>query len=644
MKRFNPFDIYGKADRVKDDLLENYSRNANLGNDLPDSRFSSTALKLSVNYRKVRAFYIILAICLAIIFFRTFWLQLVEGASFLEISEGNRIRIQTVEAPRGVIYDREGTLLVRNISNFVLSLIPADLPENPDERKQITKTVATILGVSSEEINEALEEAPLYSYEPIEIQEQIEYEKALLLQIESSSLAGVTLNVKGSREYLEPNSTTHLIGYTGKITEEELESSENNDYLLTDTIGKTGIEYQYENTLKGVDGKKRIEVDSLGKEKKVVASQESQSGKNLTLTINLGLQKILNESLSDIVERTGSPGGAAVALDPRNGEILALVSIPSYDNNKFVKGLSPSEFQELLNDSSLPLFVRPIAGQYPSGSTIKPVIAAAALEEGIITPNTTILSTGGIKAGPSFFPDWKAGGHGSTDVRKAIAESVNTFFYTIGGGFEDFTGLGLEKINEYARLFGLGEPLGIDLPGEEAGFLPTKQWKEETKKERWYLGDTYHLAIGQGDILVTPLQVASYTATIANGGTLFQPHLVQSVYDPQTTQKTTINPSKVRADFIQSSYLKVVSEGLRQAVTSGSAKALNTLSVQAAGKTGTAQFGDDEKTHAWFTGFAPFESPEISITVIVEEGGEGHAAALPVAKRGLEWYFSQNNL
>lgn len=641
MKRFNPFDLYGNSDQIKDGALENYTRDSEMGNDLPDSRLSATALKLSVNYKRIRLFFLLILISLMIIFFRAFWLQIMEGESFREIAEGNRIRIQTIKAPRGVMYDREGTLLLRNVPNFVLSLTPADLPEGDLERQQIIDKIATILGIFPEEINQMLEEAPPFSYEPIEIQEHIEYKKALLLQTQIRILGGVNLDIKDSREYLASDSTAHLIGYTGKITEEGLELSENEAYLLTDIIGKTGLEYYYEDILRGVDGKKRIEVDSLGKEKKVVASQKSESGKNLTLTVNLELQKILNENLKQVVDRTGSPGGAAVAIDPRNGEVLALISAPNYDNNKFVKGITPEEFQNLVNDPARPLFTRAISGQYPSGSTIKPVIAAAALEEEIITPTTTVLSTGGIKAGPNFFPDWKAGGHGLTDVRKAIAESVNTFFYTIGGGFEDFTGLGVDRINEYARQFGLGEPLGLDLPGEASGFLPTKQWKESAKKERWYLGDTYHLAIGQGDILVTPLQVASFTATIANGGILYQPHLAKSIYDPNNDQKIMINPTNIRENFIQSSYLKVVREGLRQAVTSGSAAALASLPVPAAGKTGTAQFGEGEKTHAWFTGFAPYESPEIVIAVIVEEGGEGHLAALPVAKKGLEWYFSQ---
>jgi len=641
MKRFNPFDIYGSSEDIKDDSLENLSHNSRLGDYLPESKFRPGNLKLSIDYRKTRLIYIFVATVMILIFGRTIWVQIVEGKEYREISEGNRIRIETVKARRGVIYDRSGSQLTRNIPNFTLSLIPADVLKNNDERSKILGTVSNIINIPIEEISDKLDNTQAYSYEPIEIAERIEYQKALLLNVKTKSFPGVKLETKDSREYLESESTSHLIGYTGKITAEELNLAENEDYLLTDIIGKTGLEYQYESTLKGIDGKQRIEVDSLGKEKSIIASKEPESGKNLTLSLELGLQKVLNDSLNSMARQTGSPGGSAVALDPRNGEVLAMVSSPGFDSNEFIRGMNSERFSELIEDPNRPLFARSISGQYPSGSTIKPVIASAALQDGIINSSTTILSTGGITVGPNFFPDWKSGGHGSTNVEKALAESVNTFFYTIGGGFEDFTGLGLDRINYYAKLFGLGEPLDIDLPGEAGGFLPTREWKEEVKGERWYLGDTYHLAIGQGDILVTPLQVANYTATIANGGTYYKPHLLKSFHNPITGVLTEQGPVIVDSGFIDSYHIKTIKEGLRQAVTSGSATALQSLNVEAAGKTGTAQFGDKEKTHAWFTGFAPYDSPEIVIAVLIEEGGGGHAAALPVARDGFSWYFSQ---
>lgn len=641
MKRFNPFDVYGSSEDIKDGHVGNYSHNASLGNDLPDSKYSASALKVSVELSKLRVFFLILLLGIIILLFRSLWFQVVKGSYYREVSEGNRIRIETIKARRGVMYDRNGELLVRNVPNFALTIIPADLPENNTEKIQIFELISKILDISSEEINSLIENVPVFSYEPTIIKEYIDYEEALLLQIESNSMAGVSLTMRDSREYTNPVIAAHAVGYIGKISEVEYDNAPDGEYLLTDYIGKIGLESFYEELLKGVDGKKRIEVDSLGKEKKIVASQEAVSGSNLTLTLDIGLQKVLFDSISEALIRTGAPGGSAVALDPRTGEVLAIVNSPSFDTNSFSRGLKPDEFGELLDDPSKPLFMRSITGQYPSGSTIKPVIAAAALQEGVITGSTTVLSTGGIKAGPQFFPDWKAGGHGQTDVRKAIAESVNTFFYLVGGGDDEIEGLGVERIVEYAKLFGLGEQSNIDLPGESNGFLPTKDWKLEAKGERWYLGDTYHLAIGQGDILVTPLQVANFIATIANGGTLYQPSLVSSVSEAESKVISKIQPIVIRDNFINSAYLKIVREGLRQAVTSGSAVGLQSLPIAAAGKTGTAQFGSSDKTHAWFVGFAPYDTPEIVIAVLIEEGGEGSAVALPVARDGLRWYFRQ---
>jgi penicillin-binding protein 2 len=250
------------------------------------------------------------------------------------------------------------------------------------------------------------------------------------------------------------------------------------------------------------------------------------------------------------------------------------------------------------------------------------------------------MSTGGIKIGSWFFPDWKAGGHGLTDVRKALAESVNTFFYAVGGGYGDIQGLGIDRLKKYAELFGLNHQLGIDLPGEASGFIPSKVWKESVKKEQWYIGDTYHLSIGQGDLLVTPLQVSSYMAAVANGGILFKPQIVNKITDASGNLVKELKPEVIRENFIKPEYLQVVREGLRQAVTAGSSRALADLPFTSAGKTGTAQFGNENKTHAWFTAFAPYENPEIVITVIVEGGGQGNELALPIAKQALQWWFS----
>ena len=296
----------------------------------------------------------------------------------------------------------------------------------------------------------------------------------------------------------------------------------------------------------------------------------------------------------------------------------------------------------MLNDPDRPLYNRSMGGEFPSGSTIKPVISAAALQEGIITESTTFLSNGGLRIDKWFFPDWKAGGHGMTNVRKAIAESVNTFFYIIGGGYEGTTGLGVDRLAKYFKLFGLGSQTGIDLPGEVDGFVPSKEWKETTKKENWYIGDTYHLAIGQGDLNVTPLQVANYTAYFANGGKLLVPHLVKEIR-PSGSQVGTPVPVKIiRSGIVNPAYVQIVREGMRQTVVAGSARSLQQVPVPMAGKTGTAQWSTKKDPHAWFTGFAPYDDPTIVITILVEEGKEGSTIAVPIAREVLQWYFASN--
>lgn len=641
MKKFDPFSIYQDPNQIRDkSTLKSYSKQNLIEDFYKDPRFRPDSLKTVIDLKKLKRLLIIILVGFFILGTRTAYLQLVKGDIYRNLAEGNRIRVQTMKAARGVIYDRHQKLLVQNVPNFILYFIPADLPQE-EELDKIIQKVSQIIEEPEEKIKSLINSTSKFSYQPLKIREFIEYSKALTLKIESANWSGVVIEASAMRNYLGGNSLSHILGYTGKITEEELIQYQNKGYLLTGHLGKTGLELSYEDLLRGQDGKKQIEVDSLGKEKKILAAQEAKPGNNLVLTIDSDFQDKLQNSLDKMVARTRSSGGAAVALDPRSGEIIALVSSPSYDNNLFVQGTSIEEYNQLINDPQKPLFFRAISGEYPSGSTIKPVIASVALQEGIITSRTVINSTGGIQIGKWFFPDWKASGHGPTDVIKGIAESVNTFFYTIGGGTENFEGLGIDRIKQYAELFGLNQPTGIDLPGEASGFLPTQEWKEEIKKEPWYIGDTYHLAIGQGDLLVTPLQVANFTATIANGGTYYKPHLLKKITDPQDKILEEIQPEVVRSRFIDSQYLNLVRQGLRQAVLTGSSQALATLSVGAGGKTGTAQFGSEGKTHAWFTAFAPFENPEIAITVIVEGGGEGHQAALPVVKEALEWYFSQ---
>ncbi|MBI3290702.1 penicillin-binding protein 2, partial [Candidatus Falkowbacteria bacterium] len=355
-----------------------------------------------------------------------------------------------------------------------------------------------------------------------------------------------------TRNYLktdEAPSLSHILGYVGKIEENQLEDYLNSGYLIDDHVGKAGLEFFYENELKGVNGREQVEVDAIGAAKEVIASERPIPGNNLILTIDSELQAVAEKSLQKALSSYGKRRGAVIIMDPNSGEVLAMVSLPTFDNNIFSRGISREDFSKLINDPDKPLYTRAISGEYPSGSTFKMIVGAAALEEGIINSWTGFSSVGGIRVNQWFFPDWKFGGHGWTTITKALAESVNTFFYTIGGGYEDFVGLGVEKIKAYAVRFGLTQKLGIDLPNEAAGFFPSIAWKEKTKGERWYVGDTYNLSIGQGDILITPLQLALWTSTFANGGTVYKPYVVKEILDAGNSVSREIKPRVLNEDF-----------------------------------------------------------------------------------------------
>ncbi|MFH1255356.1 MAG: penicillin-binding protein 2 [bacterium] len=614
---------------------------------LDQSSGSKETIGKNFDINKVFKINIVLIFFIGVILCRAAFLQIVKGSYYHDLAEGNRIRIQRIESKRGVIYDRKYRPLARNSANFLLYFIPADLPkDNSGLQTVVEKASESLENFNPEDILNSLSKikpGSLESYQPMFVADNIEYEKAMALYLESDNMPGVAITNKTRREYnLYSLSLSHILGYTGKINDQELAKS-GSEYLPIDYIGKSGIENFWENEMKGYNGKKQIEVDALGKEKKIINREAGEDGHNLVLSIDIELQKKLEESVIGVLKKLNLNKACAIALDPNNGEILAMVSLPAYNNNDFARGMTAEQYQKIANHPDIPLFNRCISGEYPSGSTIKPVIASAALEENIINENTSFLSVGGIRIGQWFFPDWKAGGHGATNVRRALAESVNTFFYYIGGGYQNFHGLGLERMVKYEKLFGLASQTGIDMPGEADGFLPTAEWKENTKNEPWYIGDTYHLAIGQGDTLVTPLQVAYYTSAFANRGSLYRPHLIKQVLNSKDELMGDVENKPIKSNIISSKNMDIVRQGMRQTVTAGSARSLQSVPVEVAGKTGTAQWAANKPTHAWFTGFAPYENPEIVITVLIEQGGEGSSTAVPIANEVLTWYFSRKN-
>ncbi|MBI2483634.1 penicillin-binding protein 2 [Candidatus Uhrbacteria bacterium] len=596
---------------------------------------------ISSKLRAVAFFIIILT--LVAFFIRSAQLQIIQGEGLFAISQNNKIREYIIQAHRGAIFDRTGRRLVSNAANFTVYAYPKELPSDPDIRSSILQKLSKNLGMDRATIDEKISEGAAAGSMAL-LKDHVSRTETLVFTAEFAGISGIEIIPEEIRNYETESaySLSHVLGYTGRITKEEFNKNRD-EYYLNDTIGKDGIELSYESYLRGTYGKKQVEIDALGNQHDTVAELKARDGSDLILTIDFEMQKKAEEVLSAALHSIKKKKGVLIASDPRNGEILAFVSLPAYDNNAFNKRMTREEYQSLANDLDQPLFPRGLRGDYPSGSTIKMIVAAAALSEGVITPTTSVLSRGGIRIGQWNFPDWKAGGHGHTNVIKALAESVNTFFYYIGGGFDQFQGLGIEKLITYFHQFGLGSKTGIDLPNEAYGFVPSPTWKLQTKKEQWYIGDTYHIAIGQGDLLVSPLQVNLYTAYFANGGMNFIPHVVKNIQQAGSMEHAVeIAPRMYKKDILPDSAMQTVREGLRQAVLSGSARRLSLLRVPAAGKTGTAQWQTGKDPHAWFTGWAPFDDPDIVVTVLIEEGEEGSKSAISAAHDFFTWYFDEH--
>ncbi|MFH1947268.1 MAG: penicillin-binding protein 2 [Candidatus Magasanikbacteria bacterium] len=603
--------------------------------------------------KKIKWIFLFLIVSFALLLLNIINLQILKAQNYRALAENNRQRIIPIISERGLILDRNNIELTKNIPNFSVTLIPQDLPKDKQEKEKIISRLASLTNQEKEKIRQALEEYGSYSYESVIILEDIDYDTALKILIDSIDLPGIEIYRGSKRLYLNylkedswqyssstPFSLAHVMGYIGKLNQDELSNLYNHGYLSSDSIGKTGIEKNYEEDLRGSYGQKRIEVNAFGKEQNVLSEEAPIPGKHLRLSIDLEMQKKIEEIIQTNLKTIDKKRAVGIAMNPQTGEILAMVSLPSFDNNDFSGGISTENYNKYIEDENNPLFNRAVAGTYPSGSTIKIAIASGVLQEGIINATTSFLSSGGLWVSSWFFPDWQVGGHGITNVRKSLAWSVNTFYYYIGGGYNDFVGLGVDKIAEYLRKFGFANKLGIDIPGEQAGFLPSKDWKEETKDERWYIGDTYNLSIGQGDLLVTPLQIVSMTSVIANGGTLYKPHLVKAKIDALNGLEEKIELEILNSNFIDSAHLNTVKLGMKDCVDYGSCRRLSLLPFSSGGKTGTAQWSSTKDDHAWFTAFAPYENPQIVITILIEEGIGGSETAAPIAYEFLRWLGS----
>lgn len=583
--------------------------------------------------------YVLLLAVTGLLLGRSFYLQVIAGTGLRAAAESNRVAAESLTAPRGIVYDTQGTQLVENIASTDLVVDPTFLPPEEHEAELIER-LPELIKSTPQEIQERIHHARAVQ-RTIVLARALDHDSVLHLEELLPTLPGLRLNSSLVRKYPFDKVAAHVLGYTSAITADELEAG-SRGLLPTDITGKTGLEKQYDEALHGRHGAVYREVDVNGRPRQELGSEPATAGSDLHVSVDIELQKYIFQLLQDRAEAGQTDNkepvnGAVLALDPRTGSIRALVSFPSFDPNVFSQPALVKDASAFFSDPQQPLYNRVTDGTYAPGSTIKPVIAAAALQEDIITSSTTVQSTGGLTIGSWHFPDWKSGGHGPTNVSKALAESVNTFFYLASGGDETRSGLGPEKITDYLAMFDWGQQTGIDLPTEGEGLLPTPAWKEATKHEQWYIGDTYHLGIGQGDVMATPLQVAVSTMALANGGTIYTPHMVEEMRAPDMQpRKMKVASKRVQ---ITPANLELVRAGLRQAVTEGSAKSLSTLGLALAGKTGTAQIGGTDKTHAWFTSFGPYETPQLVVTVLLEQGGGGDTDAVPLARDIWQWWY-----
>lgn len=600
-------------------------------------------------------------------------LQVVQGASYREQADYNRLRVASVPASRGIIYDRSRTLLARNIPSFTVSVVPADLPSSSTAiagvssrsaktDKDVFARLAYLLQMDSAQVEALARAGRAAPYQPVVIRANVERDTAFIIEEEHLDLPGVVVDTEAVRQYLEGPLLSHILGYVGRISAEEY-AAEPGAYDLNGKVGKMGLELTLEDELRGVKGKKQIEVDAAGREVRVIpgAVISPTAGHNLILTLDLGLQRRAQEVLAAALIQSGSKAGVVVAMDPRTGEILALVSLPSYDNNLFSGDIKQYDLDRLLGDPVRPLLNRALMVAYPPGSTFKMVTASAGLQEKVINRGRTVYCPGSLvipdKYSPTTkwtFPCWLPQGHGTVNVVEALAQSCDVFFYTVAGGFEDFAGLdqGADstRLARYAREFGLGAKTGVDLPGETAGLVPTNAWKLAQPWNRtgvpWVTGDTYNMGIGQSFLLVTPLQLANVTAAVANGGTLYRPQIVRQILDADGKVLRPFTAQVLKQTAVDKTQLAIVREGMRAAVTRGTARAINLPAtyLMAAGKTGTAEYGEPDAkgvkpTHAWFTSFAPADDPQLVVTVFVEGGANGALVSVPIANTIMRYYF-----
>lgn len=574
---------------------------------------------------------------------RLWYLQVISYEELYERSVRNRTRMLMMEAPRGPVYDRHGTLLVDNRPAFQISVMRQDIVQ----RTELFERLSDLLDIEVETLELRWQEGlRLPAYRPVPLVLDVNRELMERVQENSIDLPGVLIEVRPVRDYPEPDAVAHVIGYLGEITEEELRISRSDEYRGGDLIGKAALEKAYEGFLRGVRGQQLIEVDVQGRLLRMLEAQIPEPGRKMHLTIDMELQKAA-------INAFGTKAGAAVALDIRTGEVLAMVSLPTYNPAHFARGISSEEWRALINDKRNPLQNKAITGLYPPASTFKMVVALAALREGVATADRVIQCDGSLVVGDSRFRCWKRGGHGATDLKKALRESCDVWFYQVG------LELGIDKMSAAAREFGLGSNVGFSLPGERSGTIPSREWKRQQLGESWYSGETVIASIGQGYVLTTPLQLAVMTAALANGGQVLKPQIVARIEDWDGTENWRFQPQVIRRLDYSPEHWRAIREGMVAVVNEprGTGRLAHLDEVVVAGKTGTSQVvrrlsdeeeelltGDEDipyrhRSHGLFVAYAPAGDPEIAVAVIVEHGQSGGQIAAPIAREMIRQYL-----
>ncbi len=578
------------------------------------------------NKRKIAQVFTYLTITVFFILVLRLWqLQILKGDYYLVQSIKNRIRVVKIPAPRGIIYDRNGVKLVKNAPLFIASLLPGISEECLD-----IKGLSKLLGMKVEEIKRLISRHDTRALEPIRLKAGLSFDDVARIEARRSDFPGLIIETDVTRYYPFRKTASHLIGYLSLPTVKQLRKKTKREIVQNAPVGQWGVEALYDETLRGIPGRKFIEVDALGRQLRTVNIVPPRRGNDITLSIDINAQMAAERAFK-------GRSGALMAINPKNGKVLAFVSLPSFDPNEFVSGISPKRWRQLLRHPGHPMLNRVLQSQYPPGSVFKLVVAIAGLEEAVINPDYTVNCKGVISVGRWKFRCWKRTGHGIVNLRRAIIESCDVYFYELGRL------LGIDRIAKYAHALGLGSPVGLELCKERKGLIPTTRWKRRVRGRPWYLGETFNAAIGQGYVTITPAQAAVMVAAIANGGTIFRPSVLLDE-EPQIVGKLALRPSTLR--FIKRAMYGVVvnPKGTGWRARSGL--------VPIAGKTGTAQVvsrpEDDQtnrwlpKDHAWFVAFAPVRTPEIALSVFVEHGGHGGETAAPIAKETIEQYIKSN--